>query len=250
MCFSSSVYKAQQSADPSHYEPEVVEEEVVEEEVLVEEVVVEEVVVEAMPVEEQPIRDIIQIDLLNRTTTMIPSVDPIPSSYTYSDRFIAEKETLQLLRRELPTKTVYTVNIWYGSDTQFGATETPKQGETNASVVGHRLLREEMSIDVPMGFLRLNGRPVQRQTRNGRKNTQQFILDLTDPETWSHTRPLGSFVFSRLRDDHRLCKAQVVVIGTRDQLVPLLTQARPNDNIRGYHLIPITSNGLDRLVGL
>lgn len=195
-------------------------------------------------------KDIVQINIKNREIRMISDDQLIPSQYRYSDNYYAEQSSIDSLRRKFGGRKddIYTVNIWYGPglDTQFGASETPKRGERNAKDVVERLVKEEMCIIAPKVLFKEFG-PITFFKRK-RKITQPFLLDLTDRENLRKVRSGKFLQFSKVIDDPTACRAHVIIIGTKDQLIKLLENAKPNDNIGGYHLIPINSHSLDKIV--
>ena len=196
----------------------------------------------------------------NSVITTIESTDIKCSTFRISENGFLEKETLNSLRSIYPMD--YLVCIWYLEnpnrlnsidDTQFGLTESPKINEKNISTA-HRGIYEELSIDVKSDMIK----PISDSTHtwtfvdNNKKitrNTCRYILDLTN----SNDKIINYGNLQKIRSTPDLksstaIKAMVMVLGTQELLVDLLKVAQPNDNIKGYHLIPISNNILDTMI--
>ena len=167
-----------------------------------------------------------------------------PSYYQFSDYRRRENEILKLLEKEHMGKYVLGIKYTGYNDIQVGISETAKRDESPLDVAVRGLAEETNIILANEYFSKFGGTCFRSQTR---KSTQSFIVDLTNPKT-ERSVVSRQISFSQKNDDKRMCKAHITVIGTRDQFIKLLANARPNDNISGYVLLPIGSYLLRRLM--
>jgi hypothetical protein len=191
--------------------------------------------------------DIYQVQLVkggNAVVTVIEAGQVKPSGYHVS--WEKERELLNYLR----TKHSYSAIacIWYGVDTQFGITESPKKGIDKGKPVetAARGIAEETSLFIPSYYFRRFGEVFISDKIRGVKNIAMFTVDIDRVEDIEYDYN----DYDEYEDDksETAVKAFVILLGDQQRLVELLTKSRPTEKMEGYHIIPVMSPVLDTLV--
>ena len=190
---------------------------------------------------------IYQVQLVKGGNAKVTVIEPRqvkPSGYHVS--WEKERELLNYLR----TKHSYSAIacIWYGVDTQFGITESPKKGVDKGKPVetAARGIAEETSLYIRSYYFRRFGDIFVSDKIRGVKNIAMFTVDIDriDDIDYDYND------YDEYEDDRSetAVKAFVILLGDQDRLVELLTKSRPTEKMEGYHIIPVMSPVLDTLV--
>ena len=191
--------------------------------------------------------EIYQVQLVKGGEAKISTINPgqiRPSGYHVS--WEKEKELLNFIRTKYSYSAIAC--IWYGVDTQFGITESPKKGIDRGKPVetAARGIAEETSLFIPTYYFKRFGDIFVSDKIRGVKNIAMFTVDIDriDDIEYDYND------YDEYEDDRSetAVKAFVILLGDQQRLVELLTKSRPSEKMEGYHIIPVMSPVLDTLV--
>ena len=193
---------------------------------------------------------ILEIGISESGRNLIKQTDPEKikaSEYRFSKDKSVEINALEYLRSNY-SQDDYVICPSYGSDTQCFLSETPKDIDKLPKDTALRCLDEEANIIA-------NKNNLEEDTIRNRR--QRFILDLNLEKNLNVKSKCTKYKpnSQNTNDDkkgdvHDKVRSLVIVVGKANRLKKLLEYAKPNDGIRGYHLVPIFHPLLDLLVKL
>ena len=202
----------------------------------------------APPVENDDPNRITAIELVPvRNVREIRKEDIRPSQYRLS--YVNEKKLLDFLREKYSGLSI--VCAWYGLDTQYGITESPKIMDTNPRETARRGILEETNIDVPLSYIQSFGDIFVSHKKKGNVRTQFFIVDLEEAgENVQTNIHLGKTSSGKDDDDKSedAVKVLIAIVGKQSRLIELLSRATPDDEIHGYHIVPIMNSLMDDFI--
>lgn len=168
-----------------------------------------------------------------------------PSSYHVSIQ--KEKEILNYIRKNYSNTSI--VCIWYGVDTQFGISESPKTIDKLPVDTAQRGVLEETGLDIPKQNYKQFGDIFVSQKIRGVTNIAMFTINIDDVrENIKHVEDVSMYDNIPDNTGENAVKAFVALVGNQDQLVELLSTAKSNESSSGYHIIPVMDPILDTFV--
>jgi hypothetical protein len=193
--------------------------------------------------------NIYQVELQTNGTTITTKINSNqikPSGYhIFSEK---ERELLKYLRQNYGNTSI--ICIWYGNDTQFAISESPKVIDKTPVETAKRGILEETGLDIPVSYYKQFGNIFISQKIRGVKNIAMFSVNLNEAESEIHiTKDTSKYDAYEDATDENAVKALIGLVGTQEIILEFLKNVKPNENIHGYHVIPINDPVLDKLIG-